>query len=90
MSVRPTFPRPRLVVANSDPHVGCFITELMALRQPVEPVERYRLFATADGYAIRDRGVVIARFEGPQFELAGKLLRLLKAEDEAPTPPCAA
>lgn len=42
--------------------------------------ERYELRSWVDGYEITDRGEVICVFHGPQFDLASKVLRMLKDE----------
>lgn len=72
---------------------GCFIRELMARRAqpPAEPVpvERYTLRGWADGYVIYDGWEMIAAFHGPSLALASRLLRMLKADAEAPTPDAA-
>lgn len=75
---------------------GCFVAELMARRtpQPVEPEpvepDRYTIRGWSGGLAVYDGWTRIATFEGQQWDLAKKLLRLLQAGDAAPTPPEAA
>lgn len=54
---------------------GAFVRELLAARP-----HRYDLRAWSDGYQIFDRGELIATFHGPQFALAGRLLRLLRED----------
>lgn len=52
--------------------------------------ERYELRSWVDGYRIYDRGEVICVFHGPQFDLASKVLRMLRDESSqshpSPTP----
>lgn len=63
-----------------------------ALRASVELIEgeRYELRSWVDGYRIYDRGEVICVFHGPQFDLASKVLLMLKDESSqshpSPTP----
>jgi hypothetical protein len=61
-----------VLTANSEPS---------AANESIAP-ERYDLRQWFDGWKIYDRGDLIATFHGPQLDLAGKLLRLLR-EDAA-------
>lgn len=45
--------------------------------------DRYDLRSWSDGYAIYDHGQLVATFHGPQFDLAGRVLMSLRAEDKA-------
>lgn len=62
---------------------SAFIRELLGDAYVDQPAsDRYDLHGWDDGYEITDRGEVICVFRGPQWELAGKVLRLLKADVE--------
>lgn len=57
---------------------GAFIRELLEARR--SPAPRYDLRTWAHGYAIYENGDVVATIHGPQFDLAARLLRLLRED----------
>jgi hypothetical protein len=70
-----------MTIHTFTPRDGAFVRELLG-----SPRERYDLRAWVHGYAIYDRGDVIATFHGPQFDLASKVLRLLREEERTQPP----
>lgn len=52
-----------------------------------EPPPRFDIRGWAGGWDVLEHGELIARFHGPQFERASKLLRLLREDAERGPPP---